>query len=136
MGCKVTVGLAPSGDSPPRDAACCKAARSGARLIWARTPHQKTRLSRRDAVGLVALAVACPWATAIPCAVPQGIPLAIKGYDPVAYFADGKPTRGVPEFEYEWDRLRYRFSRAEHRKLFKADPARYPPQFGTCCALC
>jgi hypothetical protein len=95
----------------------------------------KTGLSRRDAVGLVALATACPWATAEPSAVPQGIPLAIKGYDPVAYFTDGKPTRGVPEIEYEWDGLRYRFSRADHRELFKADPARYAPQFGNFCAM-
>ena len=92
----------------------------------------KTSLSRRDAVGVVALAAACPWATAIPPPVPQGIPLAIKGYDPVSYFTDGKPTRGFPEFEYEWDGLRYRFARAEHRELFKAEPVRYAPQFETC----
>jgi YHS domain-containing protein len=57
------------------------------------------------------------------------------GYDPVAYFIDGKPTRGVPEIEYEWDGLRYRFSRAEHRELFKSDPVRYTPQFGNYCAM-
>jgi hypothetical protein len=95
----------------------------------------KTRLSRRDAVGVVAVAAAYPWATAIPPAVPQGIPLAIKGYDPVSYFTDGKPTRGFPENEYQWDGLRYRFSSAEHRELFKAEPVRYAPQFGNFCAM-
>jgi YHS domain-containing protein len=100
-----------------------------------RSTHMKTRVSRRDAVGLVAVVAASSLMTAIPSPVAQGIPLAIKGYDPVAYFADGKPTRGVPEFEYEWDGLRYRFSRAEHRKLFKADPVRYAPQFGNFCAM-
>ena len=95
----------------------------------------RTSLSRRDAVGLVALAAAYPWATALPSAVPEAISLAIKGYDPVAYFTDGKPTRGVPEIEYEWDSLRYRFSRAEHRELFKSDPVRYAPQFGNYCAM-
>ena len=99
-----------------------------------RSTHIKTSLSRRDAVGLVALAAACPWATAIPSG-PQGIPLAIKGYDPVAYFTDGKPTRGVAEIEYVWGGLRYRFSRAEHRELFKADSVRYVPQFGNFCAM-
>ena len=33
----------PCRDSPPRNAACCKAVRSGARLIWDRTPHQPNR---------------------------------------------------------------------------------------------
>ena len=60
----------------------------------------------------------------------------LHGYDPVAYFTDGKPMRGVPEIEeYEWGGLRYRFSRAEHRELFKADPQRYAPQFGNFCAM-
>jgi YHS domain-containing protein len=95
----------------------------------------RTSLSRRDAVGLVASAAAYPWATALPSAVAPGIPLAIKGYDPVAYFTDGKPTRGVPEIEYAWNGLRYRFSRAEHRELFKSDPVRYAPQFGNYCAM-
>ena len=30
---------------------------------------------------------------------------------------------------------RYRFSRAEHRERFKADPARYAPQFANFCAM-
>jgi hypothetical protein len=62
-------------------------------------------------------------------------PLAIKGYDPVAYFTDGRPVRGLPDIEYEWDDHRYRFSRAEHRELFKADPVRYAPQFENFCAM-
>lgn len=62
-------------------------------------------------------------------------PLAINGYDPVAYFTVGAPVRGLPQFEYEWDEQRYRFSRPEHRELFKADPARYAPQFGNRCAM-
>jgi hypothetical protein len=98
--------------------------------------HMKTRLSRRDAVGLVAVVAASSLVTAIPSAVAQGIPLAIKGYDPVAYFTDGKPTRGAADIEeYEWGGLRYRFSRAEHRVLFMADPSRYAPQFGDFCAM-
>jgi len=61
--------------------------------------------------------------------------LAIKGYDPVAYFTLGKAVRGLPELEYEWDEQVYRFSRAEHRELFKADPARYAPRFGNLCTI-
>jgi hypothetical protein len=98
--------------------------------------HMNARVSRRDAFGLVAAIAASSLITAIPSAVAQGIPLAIKGYDPVAYFTDGRPTRGVAEIEeYEWGGLRYRFSRTEHRELFKADPGRYAPQFGNFCAM-
>ena len=61
--------------------------------------------------------------------------LSLKGYDPVAYFTDGKPTRGTPEFEYQWDEHRYRFASAQHRDLFKADPVHYAPQFGNYCAM-
>jgi len=73
--------------------------------------------------------------TAPPSAAGEKAPLAIKGYDPVAYFTVGKPVLGLPEFEHEWDEHRYRFSRAEHRELFKADPVRYAPQFTNYCAM-
>ena len=42
---------------------------------------------------------------------------------------------GLPEFEYDKDGHRYRFSKAEHREVFKSDPARYAPQFGDFCAM-
>ncbi|MBV8139265.1 MAG: hypothetical protein JO121_27090, partial [Deltaproteobacteria bacterium] len=93
-------------------------------------------LSRRQAAGLLALVAATPLMIAIRSATAQAIRLAIKGYDPVAYFTDGKPMLGVPEIEeYEWGGLRYRFSRAEHRELFKAEPDRYAPQFVNFCAM-
>jgi YHS domain-containing protein len=44
-------------------------------------------------------------------------------------------VRGQPEFEYEWDERRYRFSSPGHRELFKADPVRYAPQFANLCAV-
>ena len=61
-----------------------------------------TRLNRRVALGLTALVIAYALATA-PSAVAQDVPLAIKGYDPVAYFTDGRPTPGRPDIEYQWD---------------------------------
>ena len=63
------------------------------------------------------------------------VPLAIKGYDPVAYFTLGKATPGLAEIEHEWDEHRYRFSRPEHRDLFKADPVHYAPRFRNVCAM-
>jgi YHS domain-containing protein len=65
----------------------------------------------------------------------EKLPLALKGYDPVAYFAIGKPVLGLPEIEYEWDEQRYRFSSTRHRDLFKVDPMRYAPQFANFCAM-
>lgn len=62
-------------------------------------------------------------------------PVAIKGYDPVAYFTLGKPVRGHADLELEWDDRRYRFSSAEHRERFRADPLRYAPQFPDFCAM-
>jgi hypothetical protein len=92
-------------------------------------------LSGRNLSCLVLLLAAALFATAIPSVAAEKVPLAIEGYDPVAYFAIGKPTRGLPEFEFEWDEHRYRFVRAEHRDLFKADPVRYAPQFANFCAM-
>jgi YHS domain-containing protein len=90
-------------------------------------------LSRRNVIRLGLLVMTSPLATPTPSVA--AVPLAIKGYDPVAYFTIGRPVRGRPEFEYEWDELNYYFSSAEHRDLFKADPVRYAPQFGNYCAM-
>jgi hypothetical protein len=92
-------------------------------------------LSRRNVVRLALLVAASPFVQSMRSTAAESATLAIKGYDPVAYFTIGAPVRGLPEIEYEWDEYRYRFSRAEHRELFKADPVRYAPQFGNFCAM-
>jgi enamine deaminase RidA (YjgF/YER057c/UK114 family) len=61
--------------------------------------------------------------------------LSISGYDPVAYFTDGKPVQGNSEFEYSWHRLRWRFVSGEHRDLFTRDPKHYAPQYDGYCAM-
>jgi len=83
----------------------------------------------------MALAAGSPLGGRQLLAATDGVQLAIKGYDPVAYFTLGNPTRGVPEIAYEWDEHRYHFARAEHRELFKADPVRYAPQFADFCTM-
>lgn len=62
-------------------------------------------------------------------------PLAIKGYDPVAYFSLQRATPGVAQYEYEWDELHWQFANAQHRDLFKANPVRYAPQFENFCTV-
>ena len=90
---------------------------------------------RRDAVHLGLLAALAPFARSMPLMAQESVALAIKGYDSVAYFTDGRPVRGLPEFSYEWDELLYYFSSAEHRDLFTADPVRYAPQFANFCTM-
>ena len=61
--------------------------------------------------------------------------VALKGYDPVAYFAEAEPTPGNPAISYQWQGANWLFSTREHRTAFMADPAHYSPQFGGYCAF-
>lgn len=63
-----------------------------------------------------------------------GDDVAINGYDTVAYFVDGKATRGSPDHQVVWQDARWYFANDEHRQLFESDPSRYAPQFGGWCA--
>jgi YHS domain-containing protein len=56
--------------------------------------------------------------------------LAIKGYDPVAYFTIGRPIEGKKDFEYKWQDAIWRFANEDHLNLFKSDPEKYAPQYG------
>jgi YHS domain-containing protein len=59
--------------------------------------------------------------------------LALQGYDPVAYFTDGKPTKGDSRYRSTWRDATYFFASAEHKQLFDADPIRYEPAYGGYC---
>ena len=59
---------------------------------------------------------------------------AIHGYDPVAYFTDGKPVPGKEDFEFQWMGAKWLFASAEHRDTFKSAPDKYAPQYGGYCA--
>ena len=61
--------------------------------------------------------------------------LSISGYDPVAYFTDGRPVQGNPAYEYLWRKLRWRFASSEHRDMFSKDPKHYAPQYDGYCAM-
>ncbi len=62
----------------------------------------------------------------------QGV--AIKGYDPVAYFTAGKPVKGTKEFTAQYQGATYHFYSAETRDLFAANPEKYAPVYGGYCA--
>lgn len=58
----------------------------------------------------------------------QGI--AIKGYDTVAYFTEGRAVQGKKEYEYEWQGAKWRFASAANRDKFAANPPAYAPKYG------
>jgi YHS domain-containing protein len=60
--------------------------------------------------------------------------VAIDGYDPVAYFVEGRARRGSSEFPMSWGGATWHFAEAENRDAFAADPARYVPAYGGYCA--
>jgi YHS domain-containing protein len=61
--------------------------------------------------------------------------LAIKGYDPVAYFTEAKPVLGSSQFTAEHFGATYHFSSAQHQSLFQGNPNKYAPQYGGYCAF-
>lgn len=59
---------------------------------------------------------------------------AVRGYDVVAYFTQGKPVEGKSDYSHSWNNATWRFASAEHRDLFAANPEKYAPQYGGWCA--
>ncbi|HRC87768.1 MAG TPA: YHS domain-containing (seleno)protein [Thermoanaerobaculia bacterium] len=59
--------------------------------------------------------------------------VALQGYDPVAYFTDGKPAKGNERFQSQFGGGTYYFASAEHKATFDADPPHYAPQYGGYC---
>jgi YHS domain-containing protein len=64
----------------------------------------------------------------------RGESLMLLGYDPVAYFTDGKPVRGRHTINAAYEGRTYYFATPEHRAAFVAAPARYEPQYGGFCS--
>ena len=60
--------------------------------------------------------------------------LGAKGYDVVTYFTVGKPVQGSDRYTTEFGGVKWQFASAENLAAFKADPARYAPQYGGFCS--
>jgi YHS domain-containing protein len=60
--------------------------------------------------------------------------VAIQGYDPVAFFTDGKPVKGDPKFVTKRNGAVYYFASKDHRDMFVQNPEKYEPVFGGYCA--
>lgn len=59
---------------------------------------------------------------------------AVGGYDPVAYFTDGKPVEGSSDYSTTYQGAEFRFASQENLDTFLADPVKYAPQYGGYCA--
>jgi YHS domain-containing protein len=57
----------------------------------------------------------------------------LDGYDPVAFFTEGKPVMGSPAYQSKWQEAIYQFANAEHKQAFDAMPEKYAPQYGGYC---
>jgi YHS domain-containing protein len=64
----------------------------------------------------------------------NGASVAIKGYDPVAYFTAGKAVKGDKNTSLYYEGVTYYFSSVANKDAFKANPSKYEPEYGGWCA--
>ena len=94
-----------------------------------------TRRSAFGATFAIALMVSCVPALATdPVNTGYFGGVAIMGYDPVAYFTDGRAVKGSEEFSYEWLGTPWHFATQKHREMFMSEPVKFAPQYGGYCA--
>lgn len=60
--------------------------------------------------------------------------LALAGYDPVAYFTEGKAAKGKQSINTSHRGVTYHFSTEDNRRRFIESPAKYVPAYGGWCA--
>ncbi|MEM6451806.1 MAG: YHS domain-containing (seleno)protein [Cyanobacteria bacterium P01_D01_bin.105] len=61
--------------------------------------------------------------------------LAIRGFDPVAYFTEGAPVQGSSDYALEWKGAIWQFASEENKQLFANNPEEFAPQYGGYCAF-
>ena len=59
---------------------------------------------------------------------------AIKGYDPVGFFKEGKPLIGFDSLVHNWQGANWFFASQSDLDSFKVNPEKYAPQYGGYCA--
>jgi YHS domain-containing protein len=64
----------------------------------------------------------------------SAVNVAIKGYDTVAYFKDGKALKGNESFTVQWHDMTWYFATKENKDLFAAGPEKFAPQYDGYCA--
>ena len=61
--------------------------------------------------------------------------VAIQGYDPVAYFKQGKAVKGKKEITASYEGVVYYFSMPVNKEYFLKNPSKFEPQYGGWCAF-
>jgi YHS domain-containing protein len=61
--------------------------------------------------------------------------VAIQGYDPVAYFKQGKAVKGKKEITASHEGVVYYFSMPVNKEYFLKYPLKFEPQYGGWCAF-
>ena len=64
----------------------------------------------------------------------QGAPLAMHGFDPVAYFTMDEAVLGKAQFSTRYNEGTYRFSSEANKQAFLKNPSAYLPMYGGYCA--
>jgi len=64
----------------------------------------------------------------------KGAPLAVHGFDPVAYFTQDEALLGDAQFSTEYKEGTYRFVSEANMHMFLKKPSAYVPQYGGYCA--
>ena len=101
-----------------------------------RQERKPCRLSVRILAILGAVGVVLVVVSAARAQVPEPVVfnrytgLAIDGFDPVAYFVDGKPRAGRRDLELRSGGANWRFANEGNMAAFAADPEVYAPRFG------
>ena len=65
---------------------------------------------------------------------PARINVMLKGYDPVAYFKQGKAVRGKPSIWSTYNGVTYFFASEADKAAFDQNPKKFEPQYGGFCA--
>ena len=86
------------------------------------------------AAGPIAVTAPAAFADKDPIYTAKRSNLALQGYDTVAYFTAGEPTKGTAEYSTTYQGAEFRFASEENLNLFLGDPAKYAPQYGGYCA--
>src|ERR1700751_3381054 len=100
-----------------------------------RQERYRRRLGLAFIAGLAGFSAGLPHFAAVPATTERLIVdrfsgLAIHGYDPVAYFVDGRPVLGLADFEAWQAGGVWRVPNGGNRADFLAHPEVYGPQYG------
>jgi len=84
--------------------------------------------------GLLSAALAGPEVNVTQGLTLAGTGLELRGYDPVAYFTEGRPDMGQATYAAVHSGATYRCATQAHLQAFEANPETYVPHYGGFCA--